>query len=83
LAEVNDPEVIVMLEAFKEGDRLRWRYALARMNNHELRGRLDDRIVQSWPRIEAPWNDRRSSYTLFSFEPPPVKTDPRKAARPE
>jgi hypothetical protein len=75
LAEVTDPEVIVIVEAAREGDSPKWRYALARMNNHELEVRLDDKLVQSWPRIDAPWKDRRSSYTLFSFDPQTVKTD--------
>lgn len=69
VAEVTDPEVIVLVEAFKSGETTGWRYALARMNNHELAVRLDDQVVKTWPHIDKPWNDRKSSYTLFSFEP--------------
>ena len=75
LAEVTDPEVIIIIEAARDGDSPLWRYASARMNNHELEVRLDDKVVQTWPRIDAPWKDRRSSYTLFSFDPQTVKTD--------
>ncbi|MNR63136.1 hypothetical protein D3C85_1853480 [compost metagenome] len=64
-----------MVEALSDGDSPKWRYALARMNNHELEVRLDDKVVQAWPRIDAPWKDRRSSYTLFGFDPQTVTTD--------
>lgn len=74
-AEVTDPEVIVMIEAAKGDDRPFWRYALARMNNHEIHARLGDREVQSWPRIDQPWKDRQSSYTLFSFDPQAVNVE--------
>ena len=70
LAEVTDPEAIVIIEAVNTDDGgASWQYALARMNNHEIEVRLDDRSVKSWPRIDQPWKDRRSSYTLFSFDP--------------
>jgi hypothetical protein len=75
LAEVTDPEVIVIFEAVKEGDSPKWRYALARMNNHALEVRLDGNIAQSWPRIEAPWKNRKSHYTLFTFNPALVKIE--------
>jgi hypothetical protein len=78
LAEVTDPEVILMIEAFKDGDSPKWRYALARMNNHELEVRLDGQVVQSWPRVQSPWKDRKANYTLFSFNPALVKTETSK-----
>jgi hypothetical protein len=68
-AEVTDPEVLVLIEAVKDGDAAIWRYALARMNNHELAVRLDDKVVKSWAHIDKPWTDRKSTYTLFSFDP--------------
>jgi hypothetical protein len=71
-AEVTDPEVIALVEAFKDESSARWRYALARMNNHALEVSLDGKIVQSWPHIDRPWADRKSSYTLFSFDPAAV-----------
>jgi hypothetical protein len=69
IAEVTDPEAIVLIEAARSGGKTGWRYALARMNNHELAVRLDDAVVRTWPHIDKPWADRKSSYTLFSFEP--------------
>jgi hypothetical protein len=75
LAEVTDPEVIVLVEAVKDGDSTSWRYALARMNNHALTVRLDDKLVKSWAHIDRPWSDRKSTYTLFSFKPEDVKLD--------
>jgi hypothetical protein len=71
--------VIVMIEAVADENGSSWRYALARMNNHELEARLDDRLVQSWPRIDSPWKDRKSSYTLFSFDPAAVKVETNQA----
>ena len=76
IAEVTDPEVIVLVEAVQEGDSTGWRYALARMNNHELAVRLDDKVVKSWAHIDKPWSDRKATYTLFSFQPEDVKLDP-------
>ncbi len=75
LAEVTDPEVIVLVEAVKDGDAAKWRYALARMNNHKLTVRLDENVVKSWAPIDKPWSDRKSTYTLFSFKPEDVKLD--------
>ncbi len=77
-AEVTDPEVIVMIEAAKDGDATKWRYALARMNNHEVEVRLDGKVVKTWQRIDWPWKDRKASYTLFTFDPRRVKTEPLK-----
>ena len=81
LAEVTDPEVIVMIEAVAGDSGPAWRYALARMNNHEMQVQLDDRPVQNWARIDRPWADRRSNYTLFSFDPAAV-THEKQPARP-
>jgi hypothetical protein len=75
VAEVTDPEVIVLVEAIKGSDSTGWRFALARMNNHELTVRLDDKVVQSFPAIDKPWSNRKATYTLFSFDPATVKLD--------
>jgi hypothetical protein len=74
-AEVTDPEAIVMIEAVAGENGPVWRYALARMNNHELDVQLDGRAVKLWPRIDSPWKDRKSSYTLFSFDPSTVNVE--------
>jgi hypothetical protein len=78
LAEVTDPEVVVMIEAVKAGDSRKWRYALARMNNHELEVRLDGKAVQTFRHIDGPWKDRTASYRLFTFDPAAVKVEPAK-----
>jgi hypothetical protein len=75
VAEVTDPEVIVLIEALTDSDKSAWRYALARMNNHELTVRLDDKVVQNFPAIDKPWSNRKATYTLFSFDPAKVKVD--------
>lgn len=77
-AEATDPEAWLMIEATGKGNTLSWRYALARMNSDELQVRLDGAVVQTWAHIDQPWNDRKSSYTLFTFEPPVEEPSPRK-----
>jgi hypothetical protein len=74
-AEANDPEVIVIVEAFRDDGAQKWRYALARMNNHELQVRCDGDVVKTWPHVYEPWKDRKSSYAFLVFEPTSVKIE--------
>ena len=74
-AEANDPEVIVIVEAYQEGNAQKWRYALARMNNHEIQVRFDSNSVKSWPHVLQPWKDLKSSYAFLVFDPLSVKID--------
>jgi hypothetical protein len=72
LVEVTDPELWILVEAARDGNRTVWRYALARMNSGGVRAALDGKLVQSWPKVLNPWKDRKSTYTLFSLQPDSV-----------
>jgi hypothetical protein len=74
-AEANDPEVIVIVEAYGAGGGQSWRYALARMNNHEMQVRVDGAVIKSWPLVDEPWKDVKSSYAFLVFDPASVKID--------
>jgi hypothetical protein len=74
-AEANDPEVIVIVEAFRDGDAQKWRYGLARMNNHEMQVRMDSAVVKSWPHVNQPWKNLKSSYAFLVFDPQSVKIE--------
>jgi hypothetical protein len=82
LVEVTDPEVWLIVEAVKPGDVLRWQYALARMNADALEIRLDDAIVESWPKIVDPWRNRKAPYTLYGFDPTLVPSETTKEVAP-
>ncbi|MGI8980962.1 MAG: hypothetical protein ACR2FY_17175 [Pirellulaceae bacterium] len=82
LAEVTDPEVWLIVEAINEEGAQRWQYALARMNADALEIRLDDAIVESWPKIVDPWRNRKAPYTLFGFDPTLVPLEKPKEAAP-
>lgn len=82
LAEVTDPEVWLIVEAIHEDSAERWQYALARMNADALEIRLDDAIVESWPKIVDPWRNRKVPYTLFGFDPTLVLLEKSKEAAP-
>jgi hypothetical protein len=73
LVEVTDPEVWVLLEARRDGERLAWHYALARMNADAIEVRLDDKLAERWPKIVDPWRYRQALYTLLGFKPELVK----------
>jgi hypothetical protein len=73
--EVTDPEAWLIIEAAKQGDDLRWRYSLARMNIDAMQVRHDGKLVQTWPEIRDAWNDRNATYTLFGFDPQLVRVD--------
>ncbi|HEV3006435.1 MAG TPA: hypothetical protein VGX78_18335 [Pirellulales bacterium] len=75
LVEVTDPELWILIEAADDGEEVLWRYALARMNSNGIDAALDGKLVQSWPKVQKPWKDRKSTYTLFSFHPDSVKVD--------
>jgi hypothetical protein len=40
-----DPEVLLLIEAVKEGDAAKWQYAFARRTSGELEGRFGDEVV--------------------------------------
>lgn len=80
----NDPEMLVLLEAIREGDRgggkLQWRYSLARMSSLPLNVRLDDKEVWSLTNFHRdPREDRKTGpYTTgtIGFYVPSVSIAP-------
>jgi hypothetical protein len=73
--EGTDPEAWLLIEAAQNGDRLQWRYAVARMNVDALEIRRSGELVQSWGNIRQAWKDRKAPYTLFSFDPELVRPE--------
>ena len=60
-----DPETLLLLEAFKAGDRFEWQFAFARRTSGELEGRHKDTIV--WHADRFPANDNpRSTHRVLS-----------------
>jgi hypothetical protein len=64
-----DPEVFILVEAEKTAAGMRWRYAVSRMNMHELHLSLDGKEV--WSAGELTWNEvssRRGPYAILLLE---------------
>ncbi len=60
-----DPESLLLLEAFKVGNRFEWQFAFARRTSGELEGRHKDTIV--WHADRFPANgDPRSTHRVLS-----------------
>ena len=78
-----DPETLLMLEAFKSGDRFEWQFAFARRTSGELEGRHKDKIV--WHADRFPDNDNpRSTHRCLSrpLDPSVVDALKEKGATP-
>lgn len=56
-----DPEVLLLIEAVKEGDDVKWQYAFARRTSGELEGRLGQQVVWHARRFPTQ-NDPRLPY---------------------
>lgn len=67
LVEATDPEVFLLIEARREGEKLVWQYALARMNSITFRVNYQDQ--PAWEAPLLPWRDalnrRDLPYTAF------------------
>ncbi|TXT19271.1 MAG: hypothetical protein FD138_4358 [Planctomycetota bacterium] len=60
-----DPESLLLLEAFRVGDRFEWQFAFARRTSGELEGRHKDQIV--WHADRFPANDDpRSTHRVLA-----------------
>lgn len=74
-----DPEVVLVLEARRSGEKSVWQYGLARMSLGRLRVRLGEREIWSPDKLAYPVNDARKPYCLFDSLPlpdiPPQKAD--------
>jgi hypothetical protein len=65
-----DPEVLLLVEAVKEGDQASWQYAFARRTSGELEGRLDGAVVWNAPRFPVQIDPRRPHYNRGTPLPP-------------
>jgi hypothetical protein len=64
LAQSTDPKVVMLLEARKTGNKSKWFYALARLNQHVYVISYDDREVQVFPFV--PFQDRDDPLTPYT-----------------
>ena len=63
--QATDPEVLLLIEARRTGDRFAWHYGLARMTSVPLRADHRDAKVWEVPDCWAQVSDRRAPYTAF------------------
>ena len=60
-----DPESLLLLEAFKNGDRFEWQFAFVRNTSGELEGRHRDMVVWRADRFPENSNSRSAHFSLF------------------
>lgn len=65
-----DPEVLLLLEAIKEGDVAKWQYAFARRTSGELEGRFQDTVVWKGPRFPQQNDPRQPHFARATPFPP-------------
>jgi hypothetical protein len=69
--EGTDPEVLLLIEARKTGERHEWQYALARLNSVHLEAKYQDTSVWDQPLIEYREYTRRDHpYSVFNIPQP-------------
>lgn len=74
-----DPESLLLLEAVKDGDGSKWRFAFARRTSGELEGRHAGKVV--WTAARFPYErDERSPHYAFATPLPPDLVLPQPAA---
>ncbi len=65
-----DPEVLLLIEAVKEGDAARYQYAFARRTSGELEARLAEQVVWQAVRFPSQSNPRQPHFTRGTPLPP-------------
>jgi hypothetical protein len=70
-ARATDPDVVLLLEARRDGANTRWRYALARMHVGALRANYLDQEVWSVEELSHPYIRPNGPYTTFQNLPEP------------
>jgi hypothetical protein len=58
-----DPEVLLLIEAVKDGDKSKWQYGFARRTSGELEGRLGEQVVWHAARFPTQNDPRLSHFT--------------------
>jgi hypothetical protein len=71
LARTTDPDVLLLLEARAEGEKVRWHYALARMHCGALTMSYQARQVWSREQMDHPFARPKGAYTLMQGLPEP------------
>lgn len=65
-----DPEVLLLVEAVKDGDKFKWQYAFARRTSGELEGRLREQVVWQAARFPTQNDPRLPHFTRGTPLPP-------------
>lgn len=65
------PEAALLLEAYRDGDRLAWRYGVSRCTRFEVRFSLDDQSIAEFPRLES-W----PAHEVYFHDPIPMPDYP-------
>jgi hypothetical protein len=78
-----DPEVLLLLEAVKEGDAEKWQYAFARRTSGELEGRFQDKVVWKAARFPAQSDPRLPHFTRGTPLPPDIAASAEAPKTPE
>jgi hypothetical protein len=67
-----DPEVLLLIEAVREGERTTWQYAFVRRTSGQLEGRWQDKVVWRAERFPQQHDPKKSYFTLGSPLPPEI-----------
>ena len=65
IGEGTNPEVLLLIEARKHEDRLRWEYAIGRLSTQGLRVTLDDTVVYQVNPCQRPLNRPEEPYSIL------------------
>ena len=65
IGEGTNPEVLLIIEARKHEDQLRWEYAIGRLSTEGLRVKLDDKVVWEVSQFQKPFNRPKEPYSII------------------
>jgi hypothetical protein len=74
-----DPEVLLMIEAVREGERTTWQYAFVRRTSGQLEGRWQDKAVWRAERHPQQHDPKKSYFTLGTPLPPEILAQEQRA----
>jgi hypothetical protein len=72
-----DPEVLLLIEAVRDGERTSWQYAFVRRTSGQLEGRWQDKVVWQAARFPQQNDPKRSYYTIGTPLPPEIVQEVR------
>lgn len=73
-----DPEVLLLIEAVREGDKRTWQYAFARRTSGQLEGRWRDRPVWQAARFPPQNDPKKPHFTRGTPIPPELAAEVRR-----